>query len=190
MKNTFKFLFISILTSYFLLLVSANYVSAQELQSDLPQASQSSQVNKIDYDLAYPGILPDSSLYFLKAGRDRIVSFFISNPLKKADFEVTQADKRVLASLFLAQKGKYILARDTLSKAENYFEDAIVRTQQAKSQGMNTLEMAHKLSVSNSKHQEVLLEIKRLLNKTENSKWEKEARRLKELENKAKLINK
>lgn len=167
------------------------FASAQTLKSDLPQASDSSKMNqKIDYELSYPGILPDHPLYFLKAIRDKTVSFFISNPLKKADFEVLMADKRVLASFLLVQKNKNSLAKDTFSKAENYFEDAITRTKDAKSQGMYTQEIVQKLKLSNSKHQEVFSEIEKTIGKKEIKKWQKERERLKEMEKKVKSLEK
>lgn len=168
-------------------------VGAQELESNLPQASESSKVDsnkKIDYTLSYPGILPDNPIYFLKAARDRIVAFFISNPSKKADFNLLQADKRVLASLFLVQKGKNDLAKNTFSKAENYFEDAFDRTSDARSQGMSTLELANKLVMANRKHQEVFSDIQKTFSSKDKQKWEKERVRLKELEKKVGSLSK
>ncbi|HSW97310.1 MAG TPA: hypothetical protein VLF89_05800, partial [Candidatus Saccharimonadales bacterium] len=35
---------------------------------------------QIQYDLPYPGLLPDNPLYSLKVLRDKIVEFFISDP--------------------------------------------------------------------------------------------------------------
>src|ERR1700704_2037322 len=48
-----------------------------------PAPNNTSQT--VDYTLPYPGLLPDSPLYFLKTFRDRLISFFISSPIKKAD---------------------------------------------------------------------------------------------------------
>src|SRR5258708_61565 len=59
---------------------------------------------EIQYELPYPGILPDNPLYFLKTFRDTIVLFLISEPWKKADFDLQQADKLVNASIYLSNE--------------------------------------------------------------------------------------
>src|SRR5260221_7243175 len=75
---------------------------AQELMVS-PTATSSPTPTVVQYDLPYPGILPDNPLYTLKVIRDEVVSFFISDPLKKASFDILQADKRIGASLYLAE---------------------------------------------------------------------------------------
>src|SRR3989338_6920091 len=76
-----------------------------------------------DYQLPYPGILPDNPLYNLKTLRDKVWSFLISNPSKKAEFDLLQADKRLSVAIALFDLKKYDLAEATISKGENYFED-------------------------------------------------------------------
>lgn len=145
----------------------------------------------VSYDLAYPGLLPDHPLYFLKAARDRIQSFFISDPVKKAQFDLLQADKRVMASYFLIQKGqdKVDLAQSTFSKAANYFEEAIGKTNAAKTQGVNIDELAGKLLTANKKHQEILGNIQKQLSKTDKNKFAAEAERLKDFQKKVNNLN-
>ena len=58
-------------------------------------ASSSGKIIQIQYELPYPGILPDNPLYFLKAIRDNVLGFFITDPLKKADYSLLMADKRL-----------------------------------------------------------------------------------------------
>src|SRR5438552_3561844 len=101
MKNFL--IFFLILTSCFLLLNPA-FARADEM------SSSSAEVARVDYQLAYPGLLPDHPLYFLKAARDKVYAFFISSPVKKAEFDLLQADKRVESSYLLIQKGKVDLA--------------------------------------------------------------------------------
>ena len=55
----------------------------------------------VDYQLPYPGMLPDNPLYFLKVFRDNLTSFFINKPLDKAHFDLLQSDKDVEASYLL-----------------------------------------------------------------------------------------
>ncbi|HSW48513.1 MAG TPA: DUF5667 domain-containing protein [Candidatus Saccharimonadales bacterium] len=176
-----KILLFLIIVSFITL--STVTVSAQE---SIHSASESS---KIDYQLSYPGLLPDHPLYFLKTGRDRVMAFFISNPLKKSEFDLLQADKRVWSSQMLVDKGKINLAESTFSKAENYFEESINNAKQAKSQGMHIEEIVKKLKDANLKHKEVLIEIVNSLNKKDKNKFDIEAKRLNDFEKKVNDLN-
>lgn len=112
----------------------------------------------IDYQLPYPGILPDSSFYKLKVARDFIVGFIISNPIKKAEFNLMQADKRLNAGLYLLKKDKnnLKLAESTISKGENYFFESLQSVKQAKKEGREVNDILRRLSLSSKKHQELL----------------------------------
>ncbi len=112
----------------------------------------------VQYDLPYPGLLPDNFLYKLKTLRDKLISFLISDPLKKVEFDILQADKRYNAALYLyqadAKKEEIILS--TISKADNYVDEAIGQLFFAKQQGQNIVDLTNKLILSNRKHREVL----------------------------------
>ncbi|MBF8250191.1 MAG: hypothetical protein HW400_792, partial [Candidatus Levybacteria bacterium] len=89
------------------------------------------------------------------------VSFLISDPLKKAEFDLLQADKRLNAGIYLLnsakQNNKKIkLALSTVSKAENYFEEALVRLGEAKMQGRDASSIEEKLKESAKKHEQEL----------------------------------
>ncbi len=86
----------------------------------------------IDYQLPYPGILPGSPLYSLKMVRDRLLELFISDSLKKSNFYLLQADKRLGSSLMLFEKGDKKLAETTLSKGQKYLERALDKAIEAK----------------------------------------------------------
>lgn len=116
----------------------------------------SSSEQKVNYELPYPGLLPDSPIYFLRAIRDKTVSFLISDPLKKSEFYLLQADKRLNAGIYLFNKGKVSLSISTISKAQNYFEQAIGKAKKARSEGMEVKEITRKLINSAKKHQEEL----------------------------------
>lgn len=127
-----------------------------------PQISSSqvidSSAGKIEYELPYPGLLPDSPLYFLKVTRDRMVSFMITDPLKKAEFSLLTANKRLNAAVYLfnKRKGKEDLAYSTVSKGENYFEEAVLKAKEAKEQGSDVRILLGNLSLSAKKYEEVL----------------------------------
>ena len=141
--------------------LSFNLAFAQEKLS-IKEATMSSRVQEtnksVEYELPYPGILPDNPLYFLKVARDRIVGLLISDPLKKAEFDLLQADKRLNTGVYLFKKdkNKQALAFSTISKGENYFEEAIAKVKEAKQQKMETNDVLRRLWDSSRKHEEVL----------------------------------
>lgn len=139
---------IGLLTLLLVFLFSFNITYAKDLKP--------TPIPKVDYELPYPGLLPDSPIYFLRIIRDKTVSFLISDPLKKAEFNLLQADKRLNAGIYLFKKGKVALSFSTVSKAENYFEESLEKTKKAQSQGMDIKEVTRKLINSAKKHQEEL----------------------------------
>ncbi|HZQ29952.1 MAG TPA: DUF5667 domain-containing protein [Patescibacteria group bacterium] len=114
----------------------------------------------IDYQLPYPGILADNPLYNLKTLRDRIIDFFISDPLKKSEFDLLQADKRLSVGIALFDKGKQDLSETTISKGENYFEEALKNAKVVKGQG-GELDAGFltNLEQSSRKHEQVVKDL-------------------------------
>lgn len=110
----------------------------------------------IDYQLPYPGLLPDHPFYFFKQLRDSWGSFFVSGPLHKAEYDLDQADKQVEASLMLVDQKKPDLAQKTLADAIISFDSAIEKATAAKKQGIDISEFTKKLVLANRKHQEVV----------------------------------
>src|SRR5579864_9144959 len=101
------------------------------------QTMQQIMQTPVDYTLPYPGILPDNFFYPLKAFRDRVVSFFITDPQKQAEFDLLQADKRLAAGQALLSEKNHndILISQTISKGENYFGEALTNIAAAKKEG-------------------------------------------------------
>lgn len=116
----------------------------------------SQAAERVNYELPYSGLLPDSPIYFLRIIRDRMVGFLISDPLKKSEFDLLQADKRLNAGISLFKKGKIELGISTISKAENYFEESLEKAKKAHSEGMDIQEIKRKLIDSSKKHLEEL----------------------------------
>ncbi|PIZ98613.1 MAG: hypothetical protein COX78_02915, partial [Candidatus Levybacteria bacterium CG_4_10_14_0_2_um_filter_35_8] len=79
-------------------LLSFQTALAEKTMSPNPAATMD------NYELPYPGLLPDHPLYFLKMTRDKIIGFFISDPIKKAEFDILQSDKRLSAGVYLLNK--------------------------------------------------------------------------------------
>ena len=117
--------------------------------------------NAIEYELPYPGILPDSPLYFLKATRDRVISFLIRDQIKRISFNQLQADKRVHAALLLSKKEerKVPLVISTFSKGENYLELAMRDAADAKKQKKDVATEIGKMQTAAKKYKEILLSL-------------------------------
>lgn len=156
-KNRMKKIYLLIFSfSIFLLSFNSLSVKAYAITENLSASVSSKPESKINYELPYPGLLPDSPLYFLRIIRDRTVSFLISDPLKKAEFNLLQSDKRLNAGIYLFNKGKNALAISTISKAENYFEEAISKMEEAKRQGRDVNGITGSLKNASEKHQQEL----------------------------------
>lgn len=108
----------------------------------------------IQYDLLFPGILPDSPFYKLKVLRNKLSMFFISDPLKRVDYYLLQADKGILATAMLIDKNKVKLAEETALKAENNMTLITFELKRVSEKPSN--ELFNKLKTASKKHQEVL----------------------------------
>lgn len=128
-------------------------------KADAQAASLQLNVKPVEYFLPYPGILPDHLLYPLKMLRDKIMGFVIKDPLKKAEFELLTADKRLGAGKVLIEGGKEKLGEETISKGEKYLEKALLTLEKAKNEGKKTEEILTKMEKATRKHIEVLEEI-------------------------------
>jgi hypothetical protein len=135
--------------------VTAVEGEGNEKETGLPAAQES-----IEYQLPYPGILPDHFLYPLKMIRDRIWLFLTTDSLKKAELLLTYADKRLWAAQLLLDKGQEEKAVATASKAEKYLEQAVAQEVKAREGGKKTESFLARLSQASLKHEEMLLGIK------------------------------
>jgi len=112
---------------------------------------------KVDYFLAYPGVLPDHFLYPIKMTRDRIWLWLTMDPLKKAELLLLFADKRLGAGKVLIEGNKVDLGVTTFSKAEKYLQRAANQERAANQKGKDTVNLVKKLYNASFKHEEVLM---------------------------------
>lgn len=133
---------------------------------------------QVKYDMPYPGMLPDNPLYFLKTTRDKIVSFLISDPLKKSEFSLIASDKRLLAAIMLINKGKSELAITTISKSNNYFRIAMDEYQKAKNLRREMGAIPGNLLLSSQKHKELLGSVLASIPKDKKARFEYEIKRV------------
>lgn len=144
-----------------------------------PPASDSADVAplRINYELPYPGMLPDNPFYFIKVVRDGIVKALISDPIKKAQFNLLTSQKRMYAGKLLIKKGKTQLALDTIEKSNNYLDNALASIMEAKKANIKNSDINPFLEQFNSvtiKYGEVLEEIRPMVGSSYREKllWE------------------
>jgi hypothetical protein len=114
---------------------------------------------KIEYYLPYPGLLPDSPLYKVKALRDRVTLWLTFGEQNKARRELLYADKRINAATFLVQGGKNSLGVTTATKAEKYLETAVNRAVKEAGAGQDAKSLLADLAKACTKHLEILQEL-------------------------------
>jgi hypothetical protein len=152
----------------------------QEMDSE-EKAAERARIAE-GYHLPYPGILPDNPLHFLKAIRDRITLFLITDPVRETEFNILTSDKRIYAALMLAERGKDGLSISTLSKSNNYFHNALSSVGDAKRRGKNVDTVLHNMKRSIIKHQQVLGMIEREVSKDFSDQLQAEEKRMIEFE--------
>lgn len=129
-------------------------IPARTLAVGINTATPSSAPKYVQYDLAFPGILPDHPLYKLKTARDKIRTFLLRNPKKKIGFYLLKTDKEILATAILVDKKKYDLATHTAFKAENNY--TLLTFELHKLEKAPSGEFFKRLETAALKHQEVL----------------------------------
>jgi hypothetical protein len=118
------------------------------------------QIPVIDYQLPYPGrILPDHPLWPLKALRDKVWLLVTLNRSRQAELMLLFADKRLVSSRILFEKGKPELAFSTFTKAEKYLEKASGIVDSCWRSGVDTKNLSTRIATAALKHREVAEEL-------------------------------
>ncbi len=141
--------FLAILLGIAIMLVSVLSISASPKAAEL--------LGPVEYYLPYPGILPDSPLYKLKAVRDQLRLWITFDPTKKAERQLLYADKRINAAKVLNEGGKSTLAISTATKAEKYLEQSVNLTLQLLKSGTDVKSLLLTQAKSTAKHHEILI---------------------------------
>lgn len=171
----------------FLLFFPQQFAFAQTASPTPPLTPHQQAIQKVNYSLPYPGLLPNNPLYILKAIRDRVISFLIADPKRKAEFDLLQADKRLSAGMYLLQAGQNQggLAVETISKGENYFFMAISETKTAQKQGENITDIVSRLENASLKHQQVFDDLENQTQGQVKDRLQIEEKRVEDFENSA-----
>ncbi|MBI4226482.1 hypothetical protein HY612_05210 [Candidatus Roizmanbacteria bacterium] len=110
----------------------------------------------VEYNLPYPGILPDHPLFFIKKIRDKILEWTTRDSLKKADLYLLFSDKRIAMAMVLAKNGKDKHAVTAFMQGEQYFSKIPPLVETSKKQGVTaSSDFIQRLKLSSAKHKEV-----------------------------------
>ena len=134
---------------FFFLLIPPTFYFLQSQQVNLNQ-------DKIEYNLPYPGILPDHPLFFFKKVRDKILELTTRDSLKKAELYLLFSDKRIAMAMVLLKNGKDKYALTAFRQGEDYFLKIPKLLEMSKKQGVSaSSDFIQRLKLSNAKHKEV-----------------------------------
>lgn len=155
-----KFVFVAgILSFAFIILFVSIFNSSSitySLSSTPPQPTTNPAIPEINYILPYTGnILPDSPFWGLKALRDKLWFSVTPSHLRRAELALLFADKRLVMSQKLFERGETDIAISTFTKAEKYLPIAVAEEEIARPQGENTSEFLSKLAMAALKHKEI-----------------------------------
>lgn len=138
---------------FFLNFVTTSFAVEKDSSIRAPQTT-------VQYDLSYPGLLPDHPFYVLKQVRDNMMTLLIGKPLDRSAFMLLQSDKQVsTAKLLVDQKKDVNMIKDSCISSQKLFEDAIDDAQSAKQEGFATGDLITQLRMASKKHYEIMREI-------------------------------
>lgn len=143
-----------------LFVFTASVIIAQEIESSPSATASATPAPSVEYFLPYPGLLPDHPLYLLKSFRDRILAILIADPVKRVEFNLLMADKRLNMGIFLSEKGKEQLAESTISQGEEYLLTAVEQFGALAGKQQNLEVLTDKLKAAVVKHEAVVTQMK------------------------------
>lgn len=135
-------------------------VQQQESPSSDSPIPTADLTKKSEYVLPFPGLLPDHPLYFLKNFRDFLLDKLIVDPIRRSEFYLLQADKKLAMTIVFIEKGNIVRAEDVLAKSGKHMEQSIGGLLTLKSQGKEVPGyVVDRITNALVKHEEVLTEL-------------------------------
>jgi len=110
----------------------------------------------VDYQLPYPGILPDHPLYTFKKLRDWLLITFNRHPLKKAELYLLFSDKKIGMSDLLLEKRKLELAVDILVESQSDILKSASILPSLTQKSMLPAGLPDKIELATKKHKEII----------------------------------
>lgn len=124
----------------------------------------------VEYNLPYPGILPDSPLYILKVFRDDVVTWMIQDPIQKSFYLLLLSDKRLAAGQVLINSGKEEVGANTLLQSEEYFKNSVDLAEKLSKEKRRDL--VSKLVVAGAKHTQIVSALGLKITKVGQKSWQ------------------
>lgn len=148
--------------AFFLFLIFFIFLSITDIsfsqETSIPALTSSFPT--VDYQLQWPGMLPDDKFYKLKLLRDKIIVYLVKNPIKKIEYNLIQADKTIYAGKLLFDKGNLTLAKETALKGENFYTQMVTEYKWAYWYGNKIPDsLNNRIKNAALKHQEVFYEM-------------------------------
>lgn len=118
------------------------------------------EINTVEYDLPYPGMLPDHPLYVLKSARDAVMVFLTRDYIKKSELMLLLSDKHAAMAMALAKNGEWSDAAEVLRQSEDMFDEILKTLDESTDQGVAPGgELIQQVIMSNEKHKEVIQQL-------------------------------
>lgn len=118
-----------------------------------------SQKGKIAHSRAsLMAVTPDSPLWFIQAGRDKLSLLVSTNGSKKVELLLAISEHRLNSAHTLFLSGKSEVGVSVLTKAEKYLEEAAAEEKKLRLAGENTSVLLYKLSQASQKHTDLMEE--------------------------------
>jgi hypothetical protein len=173
----------------FIFLVKPTF--AQTITLPMPTAGTTPSVEPsiINYDLPYPGILPGSPLYVFKNIRDKLKEFTTTDPVRKTEFYLLQADKQLASALLLYKQNQKELADATLLKSQNNLDKSIDSLIESKKLQKNVNDLPIKIKTSSEKQKQEVLMLMENSKNDDAGEFKKSLNRAEQNENRANSFN-
>lgn len=153
-KATYGFLTLLLATLFVFPLTGIFTIQAEE------QVEIDVDVEKVVYELPFPGILPDHPFYVMKETRDSLMVFLTRDHVKKSELLLLISDKYTAMAVSLSEEGQWKSSAEAIQKAETAFSDMIVVMQEGKEQGVSPSDgLSKQAETSNKKHAEIIMDI-------------------------------
>ena len=110
-------------------------------------------------DLPEPGLLPNSSFYFLKSLSEDIGTFFTFGDVARAERFLNLSEKRLAEANALVAKGKTEIAEKAIGRYQEHLNSALTKAEEAKAKGLDAEEVLAKVAEATLKHQAVLADV-------------------------------
>jgi len=136
-----------------LIFTASGVVYSQEIT---PIPTPTPTVTEAPTETEDPGILPDSPFYFLKTFWEKIQEFLTRDPVKKAEIHLRFAQRRLLETQKMCEKGKCNIAERWMNRFQEKIQIATRSAEKAQEKGRDVTALVEKFQANLERQQAVL----------------------------------